>query len=144
MRLTFRACALSICICWLASDDITEEFDRIQVCEYLKCLSQLKIAVIRFLNAKDVKAAEINRQISEVHEENIMSEGRVRKWIREFKDARTNMHDEEKSGRSSVITEDLVQKVGEVRENRHFTISSLSNEFPQVSRSVLYGIVTEH
>ncbi|GBO26826.1 hypothetical protein AVEN_13180-1 [Araneus ventricosus] len=73
--------------------------------------------VVRFLNAKDVKAAEIHRQISEGN----------------------------RSGRPSVITEDLVQKVdGKLLENRRFTISSLSNGCPQVSRSVIYGIVTEH
>ncbi|GBO28995.1 hypothetical protein AVEN_133416-1 [Araneus ventricosus] len=74
-----------------------------------------------------------------------MSEGIVRKWVTAFKDGRTNEHDVERSGRPSGITEDLVQKVdGKVRENRYFTISSLCNEFPQVSRSILYGIVTEH
>ncbi|GBL96725.1 hypothetical protein AVEN_111860-1 [Araneus ventricosus] len=74
-----------------------------------------------------------------------MREGTVRKWIRAFKDCLVNVHDDERSGRPSVITEDLVEKVGEkVREIRRFTISSLSNEFPQVSRSFLYGIVTEH
>lgn len=46
--------------------------------------------------------------------------------------------------RNEVITEDLVQKVDEkVNENRHVTISSLSDEFPQASRTVLYEIVTE-
>ncbi|GBM22073.1 hypothetical protein AVEN_137381-1 [Araneus ventricosus] len=73
-----------------------------------------------------------------------MSERMVRKWVIAFKDGRTNVNDEEQSGRpSSGITEDLVQEVdGKVRENRRFMISSLSNEFPQVSKSVLYGIVT--
>ncbi|GBM62643.1 hypothetical protein AVEN_103632-1 [Araneus ventricosus] len=43
-----------------------------------------------------------------------------------------------------VITENLVQKVdGKLLENRRFTISSLSNEFSQVSRSAIYGIVSE-
>ncbi|GBN09383.1 hypothetical protein AVEN_29468-1 [Araneus ventricosus] len=74
-----------------------------------------------------------------------LREGMVRKWVRAFKDGHTNVHDEERSGRPSVITEDLAQRVDEkVRENRRFTISSLYNEFPQVSRSVLYVIVTEH
>ncbi|GBN95742.1 hypothetical protein AVEN_257010-1 [Araneus ventricosus] len=101
--------------------------------------------VICFLNAKDLKATEIHRQISEVYEENIMSEGMMRKWVTAFKVGCTNVHNEERTRRSSVITEDLLQKVdGKVQENRLFTISSLSNEFPQVSRSVLYGIVTEH
>ncbi|GBM34254.1 hypothetical protein AVEN_206831-1 [Araneus ventricosus] len=73
-----------------------------------------------------------------------MSEGMVRKWVRAFKDDRRNALDEERSGRPSVITEDLVQNVDGVRENRRFTISSLSNEFPQLSTSVLCGILTEH
>ncbi|GBM18337.1 hypothetical protein AVEN_127794-1 [Araneus ventricosus] len=77
--------------------------------------------------------------------ENITSEGMVRKWVRAFKDARTNAHDEERSGRPFVITEDSVHEGdGKVSENRCFTISSLSNELSQDSRSVLYGIVTEH
>ncbi|GBM78313.1 hypothetical protein AVEN_139728-1 [Araneus ventricosus] len=102
-------------------------------------------SIIRFLNAKDVKAAEIHRQISEVYGENIMNEGMVRKSVRAFKDDPTNANDEERSGRPSVVTEDSVQKVdGKIRENRRFTISSFSNEFPQVSITVLYGIVTEH
>ncbi|XP_073976274.1 protein GVQW3-like [Rhodnius prolixus] len=101
-------------------------------------------AVIRFLSTKGVKAAEIHREISEVYGENIMSSGMVRKWVRAFKDGRTNVHDVERIGRPSVITEDLVQKVNEkVKKNKCFTISSLSNEFPQVSRSVLYEILTE-
>ncbi|GBM08372.1 hypothetical protein AVEN_108370-1 [Araneus ventricosus] len=74
-----------------------------------------------------------------------MREGMVRKWVRAFKDGRTIVHYEERSGRPSVITENLVQKVdGKVQESRHFTISSLSDDFLQESRSVLYGIVTEH
>ncbi|GBM37810.1 hypothetical protein AVEN_84519-1 [Araneus ventricosus] len=70
-------------------------------------------SVIHFLNAKFVKTAKIHRQTSEEYEENIMSEGMVRKWVRAFKDGLTNVHDEERSGRPSVITEDLVQKVVE-------------------------------
>ncbi|GBN82190.1 hypothetical protein AVEN_145593-1 [Araneus ventricosus] len=76
-----------------------------------------------------------------------MSEGMVRKWATAFKYGRTSVHDEERSGRPSVINEDLVLKVGwwkSSKENRRFTISSWSNEFPQVSGSVLYGIVTQH
>ncbi|GBM18838.1 hypothetical protein AVEN_203113-1 [Araneus ventricosus] len=88
-----------------------------------------------------------------------MSEGMARKWAIAFKDGRASLHDEERSwrpsvftenrnrgmGRRSVIIEDSVQKVdGNVQENRRVMISSLYNQFPQVSRSVLYGIVTEH
>lgn len=102
-------------------------------------------AVIRFLSAKGLKAIDIHREICAVYGENIMSDGMVRKWVRAFKDGRTNVHDEQRSGRPSVVNESLVQEVdNKVRENRRFTISSLRDDFPNVSRSVLYGIVTEH
>ncbi|GFU12837.1 hypothetical protein TNCV_3574021 [Trichonephila clavipes] len=47
------------------------------------------------------------------------SDSKVRKWARKFKDGRTNVHDEECSGRPSVITDDLMQTVEtKIRENR--------------------------
>ena len=102
-------------------------------------------SVIRFLSAKGVKAIDIHREICAVYGQNIMSDGMVRKWVRTFKDGRTNVHDEKRSGRPSVVNESLVQKVdNRVRENRRFTISSLCDDFPNASRSVLYGIVTKH
>ncbi|GFX77961.1 HTH_48 domain-containing protein [Trichonephila clavipes] len=101
-------------------------------------------AVIRFLCAQGFKSVDIHHQISEVYGENIMSNGMERKWARAFKDGRTNIHDEERSGRPSVITDELIQKVDcEVKENRRFTISSLAEKFPAGSRSVLYEIVYE-
>ncbi|GBN84044.1 hypothetical protein AVEN_41279-1 [Araneus ventricosus] len=64
----------------------------------------------------------------------------VRKWIGAFQDGSTNVYDEERRGQTSVITEDIVQKVDvKVRENSRFAISYSSNEFPQVSRSVFHG-----
>jgi hypothetical protein len=56
-------------------------------------------SVVRFLNAESVSpAAEIHRQIVEVHGEGAINEGSVRKWCRLFKEGRTNVHDEEQSG----------------------------------------------
>ncbi|GFV93808.1 HTH_48 domain-containing protein [Trichonephila clavipes] len=101
-------------------------------------------AVIRFVCAQGYKSVDIHHQISEVYGENIMSDGMVRKWVRAFKDGRTNIHDEERSGRSSVISDELIQKVDcKVKENRRFTISSSAEKFPAVSRGVLYEIVYE-
>ena len=72
-----------------------------------------------FLNARDVKVGNIHRQISEVYRKNAISDGMVRKWVRAFKEGRTNVHDEALSGGPSVINDDLVQKVKEkVHENR--------------------------
>jgi hypothetical protein len=51
------------------------------------------------LNARNVKPADIHRQICEVYDENAMSDGMVRKWVRQFNEGRENMHDEVRSGR---------------------------------------------
>lgn len=102
-------------------------------------------SVIRFLTARNMSAADIHRQLCEVYGVKAMSEGKVRKWVREFKDGRENVHDEDRSGRPSVITEDLVTAVdAKIHEDRRFTITTLSMKFPQVSRSVLYKIVSEN
>jgi hypothetical protein len=55
----------------------------------------------------------------------------------------TNVHDEEQSGLSAISSSDLVQSVDQkISERRHFTISELSREFPRISHSLLYDIVT--
>ncbi|GBN64901.1 hypothetical protein AVEN_266694-1 [Araneus ventricosus] len=90
-------------------------------------------SVMRFLNAKKVKPAEIHRQLVEIYGENIITGGMVRKWVGQFNDGRTNVHDEERSGRPSVVNDDLVAKENEkIRENRRFTIRMLFDEFPQI------------
>jgi transposase len=56
-----------------------------------------------------------------------MTESSIRKWYIQFKNGRTNIHDQEKSGRPSIVTDDLVFKVDEkIRENRSFTITELT------------------
>ena len=55
------------------------------------------------------------------------------------------MHNEARSGRPSLVNDDLACKVNErVRDNRHFTISDLSLHFPQISRTLLYDTVSSH
>jgi hypothetical protein len=76
--------------------------------------------------------------------QNVMSEGTVQ-WCRMFKDGRTYVYDEERSGWPSVMSDDLVQDIDQkVCERRRFTIAELSCEFPQISRTVLYEITTGH
>jgi len=44
--------------------------------------------------------------------------------------------------RPSLVIGDLVCKVNErVRDDRHFTISDLSLNFPQISRTLLYDLI---
>jgi hypothetical protein len=56
-------------------------------------------SVIRFLDARNVKPADIHRQICEVYGENAMSDGMVRKWVRQFNEGRENVHDEARGTR---------------------------------------------
>jgi transposase len=93
--------------------------------------------VIRFLNARNVKPADIHSHICEVYGANAMSDGTVRKWVRKFNEGRDNVH-EPRSGRPSVVSDDLMGAVeAKVCEDRRFTISSLSLHFQQISRTVL-------
>ena len=62
-----------------------------------------------------------------------------------FRNGRTDVHDAERSGRPSVITVALKQKVNRIiRENRHFTISEVYEQCSEVSRTVVYEIFNEH
>jgi len=62
-----------------------------------------------------------------------------------FNEGRENVHDEAQSGRPSLVNDDLVRKVNKrVRDDRRFTISDLSLHFPQISRTLLYDIVSSH
>jgi len=55
------------------------------------------------------------------------------------------VHDEARSGRPSLVNDDLVHKVNKrVLDDRCFTISDLSLHFPQISRTLLYDIVSSH
>jgi len=90
-----------------------------------------------------VLPSEIHHQICKVYGDNAMSDGMVRKWVRMFNEGRENVHDEARSGRPSLVKDDLVRKVNErVREDGRFTISDLSLHFPQISRTLLYDIVS--
>ncbi|GBM65025.1 hypothetical protein AVEN_3476-1 [Araneus ventricosus] len=100
-------------------------------------------SAIRFLNSNNVKQAEINPQLVESYGENAMTDGMVRKWVRQCNDGRTNVHDEARSGRPSVVNDGLVGKVNEkIRENRRFAIRMLCDEFPQISKTILHENVT--
>ena len=54
-------------------------------------------SVIRFLNAKVERPAEIHKQIVAVCG-NVMNRQNVTKWGREFSEGRTDVHDEQRRG----------------------------------------------
>ena len=89
--------------------------------------------------------SESHHQICQVYGDNAMSDGMVRKWVLMFNEGRENVHDEARSGRLSLVNDDLVRKVNErVHDDRRFTISNLSLHFPQISRTVLHDIFSRH
>ena len=58
-----------------------------------------------------------------------------------FNERQENVHDGARSVRPSFVMGDLVRKVNErVRDDRRFTIYDLSLRFPQISRTLLYGL----
>jgi len=68
----------------------------------------------------------------------------VRRWVRLFNEGHENVRDDPRSGQPPVVNEDLVCAVKEkIRENRRFTITSLSLHFPQISRSLIHDIVSD-
>jgi len=90
-----------------------------------------------------VLPSEIYHQICQVYGDNAMSHGMARKWVRMFNEGRENVHDEARSGRPSLVNDELVRNFNErVRDDRRFTISDLSLHFPQISRTLVYAIVS--
>ena len=100
--------------------------------------------MIRFLLVENHKPIEIHRQLCKVYRNDVMSEGGVRQWCIMFKNGRTNVQDEERSGRLTIVTDELVAKINEkIHGNHPFTITEFSLQFPQISRSLLHETVTE-
>ena len=87
--------------------------------------------VIRFLKAENLRPSEIQRKLVAVYGEHVMKAASVRKRCTMFRNGRTDVHDAERSGRPSVITDALKQKVNRIiGEKRHFTISEVYEQYP--------------
>jgi len=100
-------------------------------------------SVIRFLNAKGERQAEIHKQIVAVCG-NVMNRQNVTKWCREFCERRTDVHDEQRSGRPSLISGELLREIeGEFRANRRVTIRELHHIISEVFKTTIHEAVTE-
>jgi hypothetical protein len=102
-----------------------------------------KFALLSVFFTLKTCATEIHCELCAVCGHNVMDKGTVRQWCRIFENGQTNDHDEERSGRPSVwmmILFELLTKKD--CERLCFTISELSCEFPQMSCTVLYKIIT--
>jgi hypothetical protein len=77
------------------------------------------------MRRKNFHLAEIYRQVCEVYGENAMSHWMVRRWCRMFSEGKTNVHDDDQSGRPFLVTANLLDQVNEkIWENRRFTFFS--------------------
>ena len=65
-------------------------------------------SVIRFLNTKGERPAKIHKKIVAVYGK-VMNRQNVTKWCPEFSEGRTDVHDEQRSGRPSLISDNLLQ-----------------------------------
>ncbi|PSN44342.1 hypothetical protein C0J52_11116 [Blattella germanica] len=103
-------------------------------------------SVIRFLNMQNIALIEIHRQVCQVYGPEIMSKQMKRHWCRLFALKVVKVFIMKSMvGRSSLINDDLIELVWQhIVENRQFTITELSNHFPQISQSLVHGIVTKH
>jgi len=86
------------------------------------------LAVIQFLQAKNIQPASIHRQVFEVYGEGAMSDSMVRRWCRQFESGQDNVRNDKRSGRPSAVTPDLVRQIEvKICENRRFTITDLAD-----------------
>ena len=66
------------------------------------------------------------------------------RWGHEFSKGRTDVHDEQRSSRPSLSSNDLLQETeGEIRANRCMMIRELHHIIPKVSKTTIYEAVTE-
>ena len=66
------------------------------------------------------------------------------KWCREFSEGRTDVHDEQRSGRPSLISDELLQGIeGQIRTNRRVRIIELHHIIPEVSKTTIHEAVTD-
>ncbi|KAJ4435708.1 hypothetical protein ANN_18324 [Periplaneta americana] len=61
----------------------------------------------------NIKPADNHHQLYEVHGDDAISDGMVRRWVRKFNEGRVSVHDEQRTGRTSLINVDLVRAVDE-------------------------------
>jgi hypothetical protein len=100
-------------------------------------------SIIRLLKAKVERPAEIHKQTVAVYGD-VMNWQNVTKWCHEFSEGRSDVHDEQRSGRPSLISDDFLQKIeGEICANWCGTIRELHHIIPEVSKSTIHEAVTE-
>lgn len=101
-------------------------------------------SVIRYFRAKRKNAAEIHRKLVEVYGPNVMSRKQVWVWCVSFDNGRTDVNDEQRTGRpTTCITDDYIHRIGDlIKNDKHISLRAVANEF-NISVSTVHYIVHE-
>ena len=99
------------------------------------------VQLTRFLHAQKQSQAEIHHKLCIVYGSDIMNDSMVRRWRGQFTEGRTNVHDQDRSGRSFLVTPELMESVQQaVSQNQYYT--SLLSMVPDVSDRLIWGYDT--
>ncbi|XKL61430.1 hypothetical protein PGB90_008487 [Kerria lacca] len=99
-------------------------------------------AVVHFLLLEKQTPASIAKRLKAIYGDKALSRVHVWKWCKRFQEGRTNLHDEDRSGRPSIITDQLVNSIQEYILNDHrLTISDLCNFYSDLSTGTMFDIV---
>ncbi|GBL89859.1 hypothetical protein AVEN_179628-1 [Araneus ventricosus] len=99
-------------------------------------------SMIRFLHSKGECPADIHRQIVSVYG-NIMNRQSVAKLCRAFSEGGTDILEEHRTGRPSVISDALLRRTEEaIQSNRRLTLKELYKVILEVSMTTLHECVT--
>ncbi|GFV26400.1 uncharacterized protein TNCV_5087131 [Trichonephila clavipes] len=99
------------------------------------------LSVIRFNHAKGQRPADIHKEIVSVYG-NIMSRQNVTKWCLHFSEGRTDVHDEQRTGWPSVISDALLQRTEEaIHANRRLRLKEMLQTIPEASMTTFYEVV---
>jgi hypothetical protein len=99
-------------------------------------------SIIRFLKAKGEHPAKVHTQIVAVHID-VMNRQNVMKWCCEFYKGSSDVHDEQRTSRPFLISDDLQKIEGEIHTHRRRTIKELHHIIPEVSKTTIHEAVTE-
>jgi hypothetical protein len=73
-----------------------------------------------------------------------MNRQNVMTWCHEVSEGKTDVHDEQRSSRPSLISDDLLQEIeGEIRANQRVKIRELHHITPEVSKTTIHEAVAE-
>ena len=101
-------------------------------------------AVIRYLCAKGEKPAKIHQELVLVYGESCLDDSSVRRWCRAFKEGKTSIENEARSGRPrDSFTDDNIARVRELLdEDRRFTLDEITYRMPVgISRTTINRII---